>query len=274
MRNVLLLAAQGYARRGLRVVPVGRDKRPFFRGWRDAATTNAEQIERWWTERPHANVAALTGSEAGFFVLDVDPRNGGDESLAMLERTQGALRPTLTCRTGGGGLHFYYRTLDCPVASRSLAPGLETKGDGGTIILPPSVHASGVTYTWVDRAQPITVAPFWLISRVRPPERCSRQTSTPMTCSGPYARRALELEVERVRAASVGSRNTTLNASAFSLGQLVAAGLLAESSVVAALLSASVDSGLSEREATGTIRSGLRAGQTQPRDLNGIRGLA
>src|SRR5260221_12689973 len=84
-----------------------------------------------------------------------------------------------------------------------------------------------------------------------------------------YAERAFQSEVERLRATSA-NRNDQLNASAYSLGQLVGAQVLGRSEVEVALLDAARATGLSEREAVPTIKSGLDAGIAVPRDLSEI----
>src|SRR4029077_13405082 len=80
-----------------------------------------------------------------------------------------------------------------------------------------------------------------------------------------WARVALDGEADRVRSAPSGSRNSTLNRAAFSLGQIVGAGVLDASTVEHVLADSATASGLSEREAFQTIRSGLRAGVDHPR---------
>ena len=68
-----------------------------------------------------------------------------------------------------------------------------------------------------------------------------------------------------VAAARPGIRNDTLNRAAFSLGQLVAAGLLPPVPVITGLISAATRAGLSEKEAAGTVRSGMAGGARKPR---------
>ena len=64
---------------------------------------------------------------------------------------------------------------------------------------------------------------------------------------------------------SVGERNNGLNRAAYSLGRLVAGGEVATELVYGELLAAALATGLGHREASRTIRSGLRAGATRPR---------
>jgi hypothetical protein len=77
---------------------------------------------------------------------------------------------------------------------------------------------------------------------------------------------ALRAETFRVAAAQPGTRNDTLNRAAFSLGQLVAAGLLPPIPVITGLIGAAVHAGLPEDEASRTVRSGLAGGARKPRD--------
>lgn len=107
--------------------------------------------------------------------------------------------------------------------------------------------------------------------------RVGKPTAAPVTDRAPvtylatagtaYAQRALEAECERVAGAQPGERNHTLNRAAFSLGQLVAGGALAEDEVVHALTLAARQVGLADSETTATLRSGLRGGSEQPRGV-------
>ena len=67
------------------------------------ATTDPEVIHRWFNAAPTANLAVAAGVKAGIVVIDVDPRHGGDESLANLEAEHGTLPDTILQLTGGGG---------------------------------------------------------------------------------------------------------------------------------------------------------------------------
>jgi predicted P-loop ATPase len=161
--NPRLLAALGYAKRGLAVLPCrSRDKQPATRhGFKDA-TTDRGALVRTWTANPEANVGIATGGVSGIVVLDIDPRNGGDESLAELERVHGPLPETAIVATGGGGRHFYFIASGA-VQSGDLAPGVEIKGDGRYVIAPPSVHPSGKPYRWLgDPKAGLAPCPTWI----------------------------------------------------------------------------------------------------------------
>jgi hypothetical protein len=109
-------------------------------------------------------------------VLDVDPRNGGDQSLSELLNRYGQLPSTLTQRTGSGGTHYIFRH-QTGVGSRANCPGagLDIKGDGGYFIAQPSRHASGGQYQLIN-ADPPADAPQWLIDLLL---QSPRKSSTP-----------------------------------------------------------------------------------------------
>jgi len=129
---MLLKAALAYAHRGIPVFPCEPGgKAPLtYNGFWDA-TTDARRIEVWWDRWPYANVGVPTGERSGLLVLDVDPRGGGPESLAALERTGCPLPQTARARTGGGGVHVFFRYPVGETVSNSagrLGPGLPACG--------------------------------------------------------------------------------------------------------------------------------------------------
>jgi hypothetical protein len=215
----------------------------------------------WWGKWPEANIGLVTGS--GMFVVDVD----GEEGWEFLKAR--GVPETLSVRTGRG-MHLYlFAPEGVTVRNRAkVGPELDVRGDGGYVLAPPSGHASGETYEWVDEAVPIADAPPWLVELVRERLVPERPTSVPVRTDGleAYARAALEGEVARVMDAMPGTRNDTLNAAAFALGQLVGAGALPEAATEA-LRDAGLAIGLTERETDLTLRSGLEAGKREPRDI-------
>lgn len=129
-----------------------RGKIPLIKGWQEHATRDLEQLAKWWHQFPDANIGVATGIKSGVFVLDVDVKTGGFESLVRLKDASQGWPDTLTAKTGSGGLHIYFRYDPAkPVrnsASR-IAPGLDIRGEGGFVVAPPSVHDSGNRYEWI-----------------------------------------------------------------------------------------------------------------------------
>ncbi|MHB1558588.1 MAG: phage/plasmid primase, P4 family [Isosphaeraceae bacterium] len=85
-----------------------------------------------------------------------------------------------------------------------------------------------------------------------------------------YAGKALAAECDAVEREPAGGRNNRLNAAAFAMGTLVGAGALLRPEVERALAESARRAGLGDAEARETIRSGLDAGTTRPRDLSGV----
>jgi hypothetical protein len=180
MRNVMrrtwetpLAQALAYADRGWAVLRIygihqgrcmcGKDdcnagKHPWTEhGFKDA-TTDPTTIQCWFLATPQANVGIATGAVSGLVVLDVDPRHGGEESLRRLEARYGPLPPTAEVASGGGGRHFYFQHPGPETVVRTRAkfdefPGLDLKADGGCVVAPPSVHATGHRYRWVEEPE-------------------------------------------------------------------------------------------------------------------------
>ncbi len=135
-------------------------KHPIVPNWPESSSTDREQIEAWWKKYPEANVGIVTGDKSGIVVLDIDPRNGGDDGLEDLLAEHGELPETPECLTGGGGQHFYFKFPDGDVTIKNrsgknaLVPGVELKADGGLVVAPPSRHKSGKAYAWEASSRP------------------------------------------------------------------------------------------------------------------------
>lgn len=284
--NELRDAALGYAALGWRVFPLhglvngactcGRScsspgKHPLVRRGLYEATTDTRVIKEWWRRWRSANVGVVTGVESGICVIDVDLPT----ALSSLDRLLEAnVVSTLTGLTGGGGLHLIYMCADATLGNSAgrLAgldgelAGIDLRANGGYVVAPPSSHASGHSYEWLDVAAPIAPAPGWLKQPVR--VYVAPEVSGPATFDGdgtPYGLAVLTDELDRLRAAQVGTRNHQLNRCGFVLAQLVAGGELLEGPARSCLLATALAIGLDEPESRQTIDSAFEAGLTQPR---------
>jgi putative DNA primase/helicase len=173
----LVTAALQYAALGLSVVPVhsikddgrctckdgksctSRGKHPrTARGIRDATRDPAE-IESFWAKWPDANIGIATGRPSGIAVIDIDPRNGGLETIEHLEADLGALPTTPMAFTGGGGAHLIFNLPAITVRKAAAGPGIDVLGDGCMMVAPPSCHVSGESYSWEQGLTPDDVRP-------------------------------------------------------------------------------------------------------------------
>lgn len=131
-------------------------KHPRIKGWPEKASTKEATIRGWWKRSPNLGIGIRTGD--GVAVLDVDPDKGGDESLAAL----GPMPKTVESKTGGGGRHFFFSTngFDVKNSTGKLGDGLDTRGDRGFVVAPPSPHVSGDRYGWVNKPSKTPLAAF------------------------------------------------------------------------------------------------------------------
>ena len=162
-----LAAALALASIGIHVFPCkARAKEPATpHGFKDA-TVDPEQIARWRHAEPSRNVAAATGAVSGVFVIDVD----GPTAEAEL-RKLGDLPETATVFTARGAHRWFeYPDATCIRNSASkLAPGVDVRGEGGFVLVPPSIHPSGRRYRWGESGTTIAAAPSWLTEKVSAP---------------------------------------------------------------------------------------------------------
>jgi hypothetical protein len=110
---------------------------------------------------------AIEPGRAGFTVIDIDPKNGGDKTWARLVARYGPVT-TRAARTPKGGLHLWFHGTLLKV-NRKLGPGIDTRSFGGYVLLPPSraiVEINGTrhlgSYTWVNDTIPIAPLPQWI----------------------------------------------------------------------------------------------------------------
>jgi hypothetical protein len=162
-------------RYGVPVFPCRPDKAPLTaHGFKDA-TRDPEQVRGWSMQNPGCMWGMPTGEESGFLVLDVDRKNGvdGNEALAALVAKHGPLPETAEALTPSGGRHLYFAQptgIKTKSSAGSLGAGLDVRGDGGYVVIPPSV-TNGRAYAWEASSDPAEVAfaaaPAWLIALCR-----------------------------------------------------------------------------------------------------------
>jgi hypothetical protein len=287
---------------GWRVFPCAPgSKRPALReNWQDLATTDPGRIRAWWARRPY-NVGIACG-QSGLVVIDLDVAHDGKDgqgnqdghdaqdrhrgldgpvsgvdALQRLCRTHGQRYPagTYTVDTPSGGTHLYFTAPPTPVRNSAgrLGPLIDVRADGGYVVGDGSV-IDGRRYAARGDVLPLPLPlPAWL-ARLLDDEPVVPEAVRPLpvldrTQGRAYAVAAFREETRRVAEAPVGTRNHTLNRAAFSLGQLVAAGLIPPLPVMTGLADAAARAGLPPDEARRTIRSGMAAGARKPRPFPG-----
>lgn len=140
-------------------------KHPRMNGWEDVATVDPEQIAKWWSWWPDANVGIAAG-KSGLIVLDYDQYKEG----ATLPRS---VTETVTSLSGGGGEHLVYlHPTDTPPLGNSksgLPEYIDIRGWGGQFVAPPSLHPSGRRYQWETGYGPHEIRPAPLPDEIKIP---------------------------------------------------------------------------------------------------------
>ena len=235
---------------GLPVFPCRINKRPACpHGFKDAALS-ASAIRDLWRRCPGPLIGVPTGQASDLFVLDVDP--DGIDWLEMVCRDR-RLPATRVHGTRRGGFHLLFRAPESPLANSAgrLARGVDTRGDGGYVIWPPSAGYSVIEET------PPAALPRWVERRLRQP----RATDPAQT--SPRARIGRDREVRRpgarsdgllrfVAASRQGERNLRLFWAACRAAEM------GDQALGRRLVAAARQAGLSEIEAWRTVASAFR----------------
>lgn len=134
------------------VIPINpRNKRPLLSSWKRYQKNHptVEELNRWWTKWPNANIGVVTGKISGIIVFDTDK----PEAVEYLKK-HGGIPPTWQAKTKKG-YHFYFRypsdEIDENEELRGVRlhdVGLDVQSDGRYVIAPPSVHPTGALYEW------------------------------------------------------------------------------------------------------------------------------
>jgi hypothetical protein len=165
-----------HARRGIPVFPVRpektptrKDKSPLTRNGFKDATTNAQQINAWWSRPPSPMIAVPMGQPSRMFCIDLDRKEPDKDGIATwreLVAQHGAPPNTRIVRTPSTGEHWYFRYRDGVrnVPLNKIGPGIEVKGEGGYVVVAPSWNSVG-EYVVTNDVEPIE-APEWLIELI------------------------------------------------------------------------------------------------------------
>lgn len=148
-------AAVSYVRDyGLAIHPLRmRDKRPATENGLKDATTDVEQVDLAWRAMPNLNIGMATGQPSGGIIvidIDVDDEKGYDgmEYLRKWEREHGELPETVMAITGRGGTHLFYRANREIRNTANEEHHIDVRGDGGYVMVAPSIHPNGRTVQW------------------------------------------------------------------------------------------------------------------------------
>ncbi len=299
----MLLAAKYYTSLGFSVIPTSpQTKRPYWNKlpkkikdgrsvgvWRPFQKRIADEamLKKWFVN-DCANVSIVTGAVSGtLVVLDFD--HEAAKIFPEWVGEVGSLSEKLPVVKTGKGMHVYVRfPFEMPNQKLAYAENgqvrIETRGEGGYVQAPPSLHNSGVTYTWVQHCPSVIPklsrpAAKYLLEvsllfnqRVKPKRKRVNTAvrSIPVDDAEvtrrlrQYAQAAMRNEVNTLGRVVEGSRNDELNKAAFRLGRYVGCGLLQAEEVCSLLHEACLQNGAIQDDGQPafdkTVRSGLNAG--------------
>jgi Bifunctional DNA primase/polymerase, N-terminal len=278
-----------FAARGWHVFPItpGAKKPPVIDRWEIRASTDPDQIHRWWQHTAYS-IGIATGPSR-LVVVDLDTRKYGQpvpdrwatlgigsgvgvlRALARQHHT--TVTPTYAVTTTSGGWHLYYTApAGTPLRNTHDVIGfkVDTRAHGGYVVAPGSpVPPRG--YELIDDRDPAEL-PGWLHQALtlRPPTAFSAPAVPAAANPTGYVSAAAAGEVQRVRTAPPGQHNAVLCRAAYALGQLVGAGLLDHGSARADLTAAAnaligADCDCTPAEVARVITAELTAGARNPR---------
>lgn len=138
---------------GKRCPPNHWGKHPIENAWQKKATTDPAKIEQAFRRWPSAHIGIM--APEGCSIIDVDPRNGGGDTIkALLGNTKVPSTPVQ--HSGGGGLHMVFKGEP----AGPLGQGIDIKKHGkGYVVAWPAVHSSGGLYEWREDTAPWDVKP-------------------------------------------------------------------------------------------------------------------
>lgn len=174
-----------YANLGYRVIPLlPGSKKPRLRAWQEQASSERGVIVDWITRWPMSNWGIVTGDQLA--VLDIDPVAlvSGWPGTDRAREIRATRCPVVS--TPRRGFHLYFRA-SWPCTTGRIAPGVDTRGTGGYVVVPPSTTVHG-RYLWRRPLRPVDELPQppdWLAEAVeslaiqRPPRPITSTRATP-----------------------------------------------------------------------------------------------
>lgn len=243
-----------------------------------AGTTKPERLEEMWRMHPDGIIGLRTGG--GLIVMDFDQHPGQPNGLPVLtEGTQtGHFAPTMSCYTSGGGIHAYY---NCPIRIGTCKPwpGVDCKGEGGYVVVPPSAKTGKPAYRWIEGHgwdSEIAGVPHNLRVRL---ERIGAEAQLDFSTlevyedepffdddDTPWSSERLDYQLGRLLRSYRHGRNMLLFRAACTAGALIERKHATESEMRAKLTMTGLDAGLTKAEVRNTVRQGLRRGKKDERD--------
>lgn len=160
----MLDQALKYLDLGWSIIPVEPKGKNPIKGflWKKYQTEKPTETEvrDWFKQFPDANIGIITGQISGLIVVDIDGDKGKTSALSL------EMPSTIIAETGRG-FHYFYKSNGSPISNKvGIFDGIDIRGDGGYVVAPPSIHASGKIYQWAEWCDPwenaLSEPPAWI----------------------------------------------------------------------------------------------------------------
>lgn len=181
-------------------------KHPMVKSGINNASTEIEEIKKFWKKNPNANIGIATGKKK-IVVLDIDGEEG-ERTLHKLKKKYGRLPKTLKIKTGNGYHYYFSSEIEIKNSVGKIGPKIDFRGEKGYIVAPPSDHINGRKYKFLKGKSPkdIKIAPIpeWLL-------KLANQSNSPSS-SDHQLQNNMNLPIKHNETESIlkGKRNDTL----------------------------------------------------------------
>lgn len=164
---------QSYLEHGLSLIPVRRGEKMPLGKWAHAQSERASMADVYTWMADELNLGVVTGELSGIVVVDCD------NAAAVARVTELGHEPTPTVLTGRGA-HLWFRHPGQPVRNAvALEDGIDVRGDGGFVVVPPSIHPSGEPYRFAPGLSLDDVSPAELPAWALRPSQASQNGREP-----------------------------------------------------------------------------------------------
>jgi len=141
-----LSEALEFLSKGFSIIPVGKDKKPLIK-WIEFQSRYAteEEVKQWFKQWPEANIGVVTGKLSGMDAVDCDSQEG----IAIFEQYLPDNFETPIVSTPNNGRHYWFKHEEGIRNNARILKDIDTRGEGGYVIAPPSMNGNGRAYAWV-----------------------------------------------------------------------------------------------------------------------------
>jgi len=247
----MLDAALQAAQSGFAVFPV-QNKRPLV-AWRSDSSTDEDTVRAMqWGE---ATGIGVDCGKSGLVVVDIDDLDAVP-ALADEVGWDPTTDETRIARTGRGGLHIFYRAGSTEVrnSASKVVQGVDIRGSGGFVVIPPSFHENGERYEWLNDHEPAPI-PERMVEVFNYREERAANDVPGSISHERWGLAALAAGAHDIEASPPGQRNNELNSVAYRIFGIVKGGHLDEDMARARLTRAGLHVGLASSEVAKTLAS-------------------